>query len=167
MKQLLNLHFGNDRIIVAISQAWPPRSPDLNPCDFWLWSYVKDVVYGGPIANLAELKNRITQHIHNITIETLRSVVEHAVLRFQLIGENGGQHIEHFLTKSKLTTLTCLMVSSVFAFSTVLNIEHHTTQRTFEPRLDDGSWMEWGLEPAILRSRSQDSATRPPQPLTE
>ncbi|GBL82021.1 hypothetical protein AVEN_50595-1 [Araneus ventricosus] len=81
--------------------AWRPRSPDLNNCDFWLWGYLKDVVYWGPIANLAELKNRIPQHIHNITTETLRSVAEHAVLRFQLVAENGGQHIEHFLSKSK------------------------------------------------------------------
>ncbi|GBN61204.1 hypothetical protein AVEN_71519-1 [Araneus ventricosus] len=94
VKQLLNLHFGNDRIISRyFPTAWPPRSPDLNPCDCWLWGYLKDIVYGGPIANLAELKNHTKQDIHNITTETLRSVVEHAVLRFQLIGENGGQHI--------------------------------------------------------------------------
>ncbi|GBN43390.1 hypothetical protein AVEN_138006-1 [Araneus ventricosus] len=105
VKQLLNLHFGNDRIISRhFLTVWPPRSPDLNPCDFWLWGYVKDVVYGLPIPNLAELKNRITQHFHNITTETLRSVVEHAVLRLQLIGENGDQHIEHFLIKSKPTS---------------------------------------------------------------
>ncbi|GBM42445.1 hypothetical protein AVEN_139882-1 [Araneus ventricosus] len=37
VKQLLNLHFGNDRIISRhFATAWPPRSPDLNPCDFWL-----------------------------------------------------------------------------------------------------------------------------------
>ncbi|GBM82609.1 hypothetical protein AVEN_255413-1 [Araneus ventricosus] len=83
VKQLLNLHFGNHRIISRhFPTAWPPRSPDLNPCGFWLWGYLKDVVYEGPIPSLAELKNRITQHIHNITTETLRSVVEHAVLRF-------------------------------------------------------------------------------------
>ncbi|GBN73050.1 hypothetical protein AVEN_183257-1 [Araneus ventricosus] len=82
---------------VAISQQSGRHD---HPCDFWLRGYVKDVVYGGPIANLAELKNRITQHIHNITTETLRFVVEHSVLRFQLIGENGGQHIENFLSKS-------------------------------------------------------------------
>ncbi|GBM38221.1 hypothetical protein AVEN_8282-1 [Araneus ventricosus] len=47
VKQLLNLHFGNDRIISRhFPTAWPPRSPDLNPCDFWLWGYLKDVVYG-------------------------------------------------------------------------------------------------------------------------
>ncbi|GBL93142.1 hypothetical protein AVEN_216491-1 [Araneus ventricosus] len=107
VKQLLNLHFGNDRIISRhFATAWPPRSPDLNPCVFWLWDYLKNFVYGGPIANLAELKNHITQHIHNITTETLRSVVEHPVLRFQLIGENGGKNIEHFLSKSKPTSFS-------------------------------------------------------------
>ena len=25
--------------------AWPPRSPDATPCDFFLWGYVKDQVY--------------------------------------------------------------------------------------------------------------------------
>ncbi|GBM69974.1 hypothetical protein AVEN_142995-1 [Araneus ventricosus] len=107
VKQLLNLHFGNDRIISRhFPTAWPPQSPDLNPCDFWLWGYLKAVVYGGPIANLAELKNCITQHIHNITTETLRSVVEHVVLRFQLKGENAGQRMEHFLSKSKPTSFS-------------------------------------------------------------
>ncbi|GBO19947.1 hypothetical protein AVEN_10826-1 [Araneus ventricosus] len=107
VKQLLNLHFGNGRIISRrFPTAWPPRSPDLNPCDFWLRGYPKDVVYGGPIVNLAELKNRITQYIHNIITETLQSAVEHAVLRFQLVGERGGQHIEHFLSKSKPTSFS-------------------------------------------------------------
>ncbi|GBM36494.1 hypothetical protein AVEN_249684-1 [Araneus ventricosus] len=47
VKQLLNLNFGNDRIISRhFPTAWPPRSPDLNPCVFWLRGYLKDVVYG-------------------------------------------------------------------------------------------------------------------------
>ncbi|GBM91670.1 hypothetical protein AVEN_208547-1 [Araneus ventricosus] len=102
--QLLNLHFGNDKIISRhFRTAGSPRSPDLNPCDFWLWDYLKYVVYWGPITNLTELKSYITEHIHNITTETSLSVVEHAILSFQLIEENGGQHIEHFLSKSKPT----------------------------------------------------------------
>ncbi|GBM38563.1 hypothetical protein AVEN_71672-1 [Araneus ventricosus] len=37
VKQLLNLHFRNDTFISRhFPTAWPPRSPDLNPCDFWL-----------------------------------------------------------------------------------------------------------------------------------
>ncbi|GBL95165.1 hypothetical protein AVEN_110553-1 [Araneus ventricosus] len=70
LKQLLNLHFGNDRIIRHHFQiAWPPRSPDLNPYDFWLWGYLNDVVYEGPIANLAELE---TSLLSTFTISPLK-----------------------------------------------------------------------------------------------
>ena len=34
---------------------WPPRSPDLMPCDFFLWAYVKDHVF------LPHLPRDITQ----------------------------------------------------------------------------------------------------------
>ena len=102
VKQLLKTHFGDDRIISRhFPRGWPPRSPDLNPCDFWLWGYLKNHVFSGPVANLAELKARVTQHVHNVTPETLRSVVEHAVYRLKLVEENGGQHIEHVLRKSR------------------------------------------------------------------
>jgi len=40
---------------------WPPRSPDLTPCDFFLWGFVKDTVFVSPLpANLQDLRNRIT-----------------------------------------------------------------------------------------------------------
>ncbi|GBO23851.1 hypothetical protein AVEN_79130-1 [Araneus ventricosus] len=48
VKQLLNLHFGNDRFIsLHFPTDWPPRSPDVNPCDYWLWGCLKDVVHRG------------------------------------------------------------------------------------------------------------------------
>jgi hypothetical protein len=28
---------------------WPPRSPDLTPCDFYLWGFVRDSVYVLPL----------------------------------------------------------------------------------------------------------------------
>ncbi|GBM00544.1 hypothetical protein AVEN_77354-1 [Araneus ventricosus] len=102
VKQLLKRHLGNARIISRhFPTAWPSRSPDLNTCDFWLWGYLKDVVFSTPIAHLAELKARVAQHILNVTSETQRSVVEHAVSRFQLVAENGGKHIEHVLHQSR------------------------------------------------------------------
>ncbi|GIY50163.1 hypothetical protein CDAR_430301 [Caerostris darwini] len=52
------------------------------------------------IANLSESKARDRQHINKVTPETLRSVVEHAVCRFQLVAENGGEHIDHVLCMS-------------------------------------------------------------------
>ncbi|GBN71549.1 hypothetical protein AVEN_275627-1 [Araneus ventricosus] len=102
VKQLLNLHFGNDRIVNRhFPTTWPPESLRLLALGL-----PKRCCVRGPIANLAEFKIRNSQHIHNITAETLRSVMEHAVLRFQLIGGNGGQHIEHFLSKSKPTSIS-------------------------------------------------------------
>ena len=54
-----------------------------------------------PIAHLTKLKTSIAQHILNVILKTFRSVVEHAVSRFQLLAENGRQHIEHVLHQSR------------------------------------------------------------------
>ena len=64
------------------------------------FSDLKDVVFRAPIVNLVELKARISQHILTISPETLRSVVKHAVCRFQVVVQNGGQHVEHVLFQS-------------------------------------------------------------------
>jgi transposase len=40
---------------------WPPYSPDLTPCDFFLWGWVKSRVYETPCANMGELRDRIQQ----------------------------------------------------------------------------------------------------------
>ncbi|KAJ4430312.1 hypothetical protein ANN_22525 [Periplaneta americana] len=39
--------------------AWPPRSPDLKPLDFYLWGHLKSLVYSSPVPDLESLRNRI------------------------------------------------------------------------------------------------------------
>ncbi|KAJ4431095.1 hypothetical protein ANN_19690 [Periplaneta americana] len=39
--------------------AWHPRSPDLNPLDFYLWGHLKSLVYSSPVPDLESLRNRI------------------------------------------------------------------------------------------------------------
>ncbi|EZA62136.1 hypothetical protein X777_03743 [Ooceraea biroi] len=34
---------------------WPPYSPDLNPCDFFLWGYIKDHCYAGNPETVSDL----------------------------------------------------------------------------------------------------------------
>ncbi|KAJ4447321.1 hypothetical protein ANN_09325 [Periplaneta americana] len=49
--------------------AWPPRSPDLNPLDFYLWGHLKSLVYSSPVPDLESLRNRIvacSEDIRNI-----------------------------------------------------------------------------------------------------
>ncbi|KAJ4434007.1 hypothetical protein ANN_16326 [Periplaneta americana] len=37
--------------------AWPPRSPDLNPLDLYLWGHLKSLVYSSPVPDLESLRN--------------------------------------------------------------------------------------------------------------
>jgi hypothetical protein len=58
-RQYLNDHFPGKWIGHNGPVAWPPRSPDLNPIDFYLWVHVKNEVYSTPITNVDELWDRI------------------------------------------------------------------------------------------------------------
>jgi hypothetical protein len=53
---------------------WPPRSPDITPLDFFLWGYVKDIVYKTPVTTFGELKKlRIVAAIETVTQQTLEN----------------------------------------------------------------------------------------------
>ena len=47
--------------------SWPPRSPDVTPLDFFLWGYVKTKVFTEEIADIEELKTRITHAVASVT----------------------------------------------------------------------------------------------------
>src|SRR5207245_994784 len=50
--------------------AWPPRSPDLTVCDFWLWGYLKGKIFDeNRPKTLAELRARIEEECGNVTQE--------------------------------------------------------------------------------------------------
>jgi hypothetical protein len=47
--------------------TWPPRSPDLTVCDFFLWGFFKDNVYVPPLQNtLPEMREHISTAIGNV-----------------------------------------------------------------------------------------------------
>jgi hypothetical protein len=49
--------FFDDRIISK--NLWPPRSPDLTPPDYFLWGYLKQVVYSNRPQTFEDLKQNI------------------------------------------------------------------------------------------------------------
>jgi hypothetical protein len=56
---------------------WPPRSPDLTPCDFFLWGYVKNAVFVPPLpTDIDDLKRHITEVVAAVTYDMLRRVWE-------------------------------------------------------------------------------------------
>ena len=55
-RQYLNDHYSGRRIGRNGPVAWSPRSPDLNPIDFYLLGHVKIEVYSTPVTNVDELR---------------------------------------------------------------------------------------------------------------
>lgn len=98
VKDVLRQHFTDARVISrAFPTIWPPRSPDLNPCDFWLWGYLKSVVYQGHVPDIPTLKDQITLHVKQINADMLRATVENLVYRIQLLEYQAGGHLEPHL----------------------------------------------------------------------
>ena len=95
VQQFLRQHFTNNRVISrAFPTIWPPRSLDLNPCDFCIWGYLKDLVYRGSLIALGDEKDSITLNERSISNDQLRSAVEQAVHRLQILHFEEGNHIE-------------------------------------------------------------------------
>ncbi|KAJ4440092.1 hypothetical protein ANN_08225 [Periplaneta americana] len=79
--------------------AWPPRSPDLNPLDFYLWGHLKSLVYSSPVPDLESLRNRIvacSEDIRNTpgVWDRVRRSMRH---RCEVCIQAGGGHFEHLL----------------------------------------------------------------------
>lgn len=92
-KQILSKNFGERVISKGFTFEWPPRSPDLNGCDYWLWGYLKANAYSPPPANLSQLKEKILLLISKIPQDMLKAVTDSLVPRAQLCFENNGGHI--------------------------------------------------------------------------
>ena len=99
VKEFLLQHFGNDRIISRhFPHFWPPRSPDLNPCDYWLWGHMQAIVYHqNPPGTKEELICRIREAAANIPRETTAAAIDNLVCRLEAVVQENGGHIEHLL----------------------------------------------------------------------
>ena len=51
---------------------WPTRSPDLSPLDFFLWGYIKNIVYAEKIRNIQHLQERITSVTETVTRDMIQ-----------------------------------------------------------------------------------------------
>lgn len=97
VRQYLNEIFPNRWIGRRGSMEWPARSPDLTPLDFFLWGYVKSIVYKTKPLDLADLRRRITDAIRSVTPEMLRNVRRNFYSRLGFCQDVLGQHFEHLL----------------------------------------------------------------------
>ncbi|GFT69514.1 transposable element Tc3 transposase [Trichonephila clavipes] len=66
-----------DRLISRFGPVnWPPRSCDLTPLDYFLWGYVKSLVYADKPQTLDHLEDNIRRVIADIRPQMLEKVIE-------------------------------------------------------------------------------------------
>ena len=76
------------------SVTWPAHSPDLNPCDFFLWGYPKSVEYRPKPTDTAML---IRREVRKITVDTCANVIENFKERVREGKRLKGKRIENVM----------------------------------------------------------------------
>ncbi|GFV18221.1 transposable element Tc3 transposase [Trichonephila clavipes] len=96
---LLKDTFG-DRLISHFGPVnWPPRSCDLTPLDYFLWSYEKSLVYVDKPQTLDHLEDNIRRVIADIRPQMLEKVIENWTSRLDYIRASRGSHMPEIIFK--------------------------------------------------------------------
>ena len=66
VRDRLNETFLNRVVGLGHNVEWPPRSPDLTPCDFFLWGYLKAKVFSTPPQNIQVLRQKIVDEFNDL-----------------------------------------------------------------------------------------------------
>jgi histone-lysine N-methyltransferase SETMAR len=75
----------------------PPYSPDLAPCDFWLFDYIKQRLTDH--TSEKSLISQITAIVDSISKEDLQKTFNKWIERMQLCVKNKGDYFEHLINK--------------------------------------------------------------------
>ena len=74
--------------------SWPPNSPDITSLDFFLWGYVKDIVYQTKVRDMTNLKQRISNAIATIDEAMLQQTWQEIEYHLDVLRATNGAHIE-------------------------------------------------------------------------
>lgn len=99
VRQHLNLHFPDRWIGRGGPINWPPRSPDLNTLDYYLWGHLKELVYAEPVNSKEELLNRILNACELLKNDRdcIRRATFGLINRARLCINYQGNHFEQYL----------------------------------------------------------------------
>ncbi|GFW92869.1 uncharacterized protein TNCV_3495021 [Trichonephila clavipes] len=89
-----------DRLISCFGPVnWPPRSCDLTPLDYFLWGYVKSLVYADKPQTLDHLEDNIRRVIADIRPQMLEKVIENWTSRLDYIRASRGSPMPEIIFK--------------------------------------------------------------------
>ncbi|GFV35683.1 putative DD41D transposase [Trichonephila clavipes] len=131
---LLKDTFGDHLISRFGPVNWPPRSCDLTPLDYFLWGYVKSLVYADKPQTLDHLKDNIRRVIADIRPQMLEKVIENWTSRLDYIRASRGNPMPEIIFKIYLDGNRCRRFSGF----QMLNYDEITTSvQTESDPVDD------------------------------
>uniref|UniRef100_A0A914EBS3 Transposase n=1 Tax=Acrobeloides nanus TaxID=290746 RepID=A0A914EBS3_9BILA len=90
-----NQDFLRDRCPDFITRdEWPPSSPDLNPLDYTVWSILEEKAYAKPHPTVESLKRALMKAWDEISVETLKKIMDDFPKRLKACVEADGGHFE-------------------------------------------------------------------------
>ena len=99
VRSFLLATFSQERVISrGCTHFWPPRSPDLNPLDYWFWGFLRAKVYhDDKPETLQQLRQKIIDICQQTTPEEFATGVSNIVSRLQAIIACDEDLFEHRL----------------------------------------------------------------------
>ncbi|GFW74800.1 uncharacterized protein TNCV_5137791 [Trichonephila clavipes] len=90
----------SERLISRFGHVnWPPRSCDLTPLDYFLWGYVKSLVYADKPQTLDHLEDNIRRVIADIRPQMSEKVIENWTSRLDYIRASRGSPMPEIIFK--------------------------------------------------------------------
>jgi len=92
VRNFLNETFGKRWIGRSGPIQWPPRSPDLTPCDFYFWGHLKSLVYKNRPESLDALRMKIRNCCRELPLQGIKNSCASVGQRLRLcIAKDGSQ----------------------------------------------------------------------------
>lgn len=90
-----------ERVISRFGDVpWPPRSPDLSVCDFFLWGFLKSRVYEDKPRTLEHLKIAIRREVQRIDRALLEDVMNNFEKRLEICIRERGRHLSDVIFRT-------------------------------------------------------------------
>ena len=95
--QWLEERFGTRLISRGTHTPRPAHSPDLTPLDFYLWGFLKSIVYEEDPKSLTGLKTAIRRAVRSVPAAMCARVIDGVMKRVNVCHLRKGSHLEHVL----------------------------------------------------------------------
>src|SRR5277367_6987256 len=70
----------------------PPYSPDLAPCDFWLFPKLKSAISGRPFSRIQDLARAVHSHLRSVPASEYANCFQKWKMRMQLCIDSEGHY---------------------------------------------------------------------------